>query len=240
MSDERKGLSAFLARHEPPCPHCERRIKVLAAGAVCPECGCGVTLRGVLVSMAKPRPTPWLVLLDAVIVLLLVWSILIGVGPSGHMGRGDLVCVSFAVWFGLVVVRVAVRRRAVVAVLPEDPPLPAEYLAGVDVPCPKCGYNLRDQKGEVCPECGKALSVQALHEDALSKSGLSVSNAIRPMVTAVAVTLCVLIATALVGVGVYLMIEKWSFGPLLIGAMAVPVAVVVVRTWLGKGKEGAK
>lgn len=29
-----------------------------------------------------------------------------------------------------------------------------EYLAGQDVPCVACGYNLRGNEGLVCPECG--------------------------------------------------------------------------------------
>lgn len=35
----------------------------------------------------------------------------------------------------------------------------AAYLAGRDVPCPTCGYNLRDLRGPRCPECGKSLSL---------------------------------------------------------------------------------
>lgn len=33
------------------------------------------------------------------------------------------------------------------------------YLAGRDVPCPTCGYNLRDLRGDQCPECGHSLEV---------------------------------------------------------------------------------
>jgi hypothetical protein len=29
-----------------------------------------------------------------------------------------------------------------------------------DVPCPSCGYNLRNLTGEVCPECGEALALR--------------------------------------------------------------------------------
>lgn len=37
-----------------------------------------------------------------------------------------------------------------------------EYLAERDVPCPGCGYNLRNLTGALCPECGKpAISVFA-------------------------------------------------------------------------------
>lgn len=33
------------------------------------------------------------------------------------------------------------------------------YLAGRDVPCPKCRYNLRDGVTGVCPECGAAIRI---------------------------------------------------------------------------------
>lgn len=36
----------------------------------------------------------------------------------------------------------------------------AAYLADRDVPCPRCGYSLRDLRGSVCPECGRALVMQ--------------------------------------------------------------------------------
>ena len=36
----------------------------------------------------------------------------------------------------------------------------AAYLAGRDVPCPQCGYNLRDLAGHRCPECGDALALR--------------------------------------------------------------------------------
>ena len=37
-----------------------------------------------------------------------------------------------------------------------DPLTPAD-LAGIDVPCPGCAYNLRDGVGGGCPECGRTL-----------------------------------------------------------------------------------
>jgi ribosomal protein L37E len=40
-----------------------------------------------------------------------------------------------------------------------------EYLAGRDAPCPRCGYNLRDLKDEVCPECGAPISIKKLTAD---------------------------------------------------------------------------
>ncbi|MEO1008619.1 MAG: hypothetical protein AAFX79_08635 [Planctomycetota bacterium] len=41
------------------------------------------------------------------------------------------------------------------------PPVPDELLVGYvrarDVPCPTCGYNLRDLATPTCPECGEGL-----------------------------------------------------------------------------------
>ncbi len=34
------------------------------------------------------------------------------------------------------------------------------FLAGRDVGCPGCGYNLRDGVGDRCPECGDELSLR--------------------------------------------------------------------------------
>ena len=38
-----------------------------------------------------------------------------------------------------------------------DDELLRQYLAGRNVPCPKCGYDLRDLSGTKCPECGRPL-----------------------------------------------------------------------------------
>jgi hypothetical protein len=34
------------------------------------------------------------------------------------------------------------------------------YLVDRDVPCPSCGYNLRNLAGEVCPECGEGIALR--------------------------------------------------------------------------------
>lgn len=39
-------------------------------------------------------------------------------------------------------------------------PLLIQFLLGADVPCPRCGYNLRDLQGNRCPECGDELRLQ--------------------------------------------------------------------------------
>ena len=45
--------------------------------------------------------------------------------------------------------------------MPEDAdPMLTAYLAGRDVPCPQCGYNLRDLVGNRCPECGDELALR--------------------------------------------------------------------------------
>jgi len=40
-----------------------------------------------------------------------------------------------------------------------DDELARLYLAGRDVPCPKCGYNRRDSDQATCPECAHALTL---------------------------------------------------------------------------------
>ena len=47
----------------------------------------------------------------------------------------------------------------------DEPPEPApdahllRFVAGRDVPCPACGYNLRDLQTARCPECGDELEL---------------------------------------------------------------------------------
>ena len=42
----------------------------------------------------------------------------------------------------------------------EDLQLLTEYLADRDVPCPRCGYNLRGLTAGRCPECGDHLQLR--------------------------------------------------------------------------------
>lgn len=42
----------------------------------------------------------------------------------------------------------------------EQRDLLAHFLAARDVPCPSCGYNLRDLQSSACPECGQPLNVR--------------------------------------------------------------------------------
>jgi hypothetical protein len=41
-----------------------------------------------------------------------------------------------------------------------DAALLAAFLADRDLPCPRCGYNLRSLTGGRCPECGDPLQLQ--------------------------------------------------------------------------------
>ncbi|MCE9590625.1 MAG: transposase [Planctomycetes bacterium] len=43
---------------------------------------------------------------------------------------------------------------------PDDPGLLVQYLTSRDTPCPRCGYNLRENKNQRCPECGEELKLQ--------------------------------------------------------------------------------
>jgi hypothetical protein len=42
----------------------------------------------------------------------------------------------------------------------DEPSLLRIYLAGRDVACPQCGYNLRELRGTRCPECGEELTLR--------------------------------------------------------------------------------
>ncbi len=43
-----------------------------------------------------------------------------------------------------------------------DAALLVAFLTDRDLPCPRCGYNLRGLTGDVCPECGNALAAMRL------------------------------------------------------------------------------
>lgn len=48
-------------------------------------------------------------------------------------------------------------------------PTPAEFLAGRDAPCPRCGYNLRSVRTGFCPECGLVLRLEIAGRDPLAR-----------------------------------------------------------------------
>jgi DNA-directed RNA polymerase subunit RPC12/RpoP len=55
------------------------------------------------------------------------------------------------------VVPIPVAANTAEPAVPTDSEFLRSYLAGRDVSCPTCGYNLRDLLGTRCPECGDEL-----------------------------------------------------------------------------------
>ncbi len=49
-----------------------------------------------------------------------------------------------------------------------------DFLAGRDVPCPACGYNLRGLAAPVCPECGLTLTVEGIRRSLRQRGGAAV------------------------------------------------------------------
>ncbi len=48
------------------------------------------------------------------------------------------------------------------------------FLAGRDIPCPACAYNLRGLGSPRCPECGAPLSVEGIRKAIRAKGGAPV------------------------------------------------------------------
>ncbi|MHC5023597.1 MAG: hypothetical protein ACYTGG_06755 [Planctomycetota bacterium] len=52
------------------------------------------------------------------------------------------------------------KLETVMIARPTDTDVLRAWLAGRDLPCPVCRYNLRDCAGESCPECGARLDLR--------------------------------------------------------------------------------
>ena len=95
-------------------------------------------------------------------------EILSETSPREKPSLWPFLCPGVAIFAGLAIWSGWVRslRHAAPAVGEDEPaddaensdPVLTSDLAGVDVPCPNCGYNLRDGRGGVCPECGLRLT----------------------------------------------------------------------------------
>ncbi len=67
---------------------------------------------------------------------------------------------------------------------PDAERLLLDFLAGRDVACPACGYNLRDLTAPTCPECGEALVLQVGRES--RRFGLLIATLVPCMFSGIA------------------------------------------------------
>jgi hypothetical protein len=89
--------------------------------------------------------------------LSVVWIFVPWLIPCGAMLLG------WVVWRGWTCSRLRAGTQATTAnEAPIFTPLSPEDLAGTDIHCPICRYNLRNGRGDRCPECGSALSVETV------------------------------------------------------------------------------
>lgn len=86
-----------------------------------------------------------------------VWIFIPWLIPCGAMFLG------WFVWRGWT--RSLLRAGTQATTANEPPiftPLSPDDLADIDIHCPNCRYNLRNGRGDRCPECGSALSVETV------------------------------------------------------------------------------
>lgn len=84
---------------------------------------------------------------------------------------------------------------------------------GRDVPCPRCGYNLRDMEHSVCPECGDALELEKL----IISAGTS-GHPANLLHTAVTLMLAIIAPPGLVLAGVFAAALVAGDAPEVVGA----------------------
>lgn len=85
-----------------------------------------------------------------------------------------------------------------------------DFLAGRDVPCPRCGYNLRDSVTARCPECGRRVGIAAL----LYTRSRVVRTWARPVAAAAAACIAIGLAVA----------QAWPSDPFAPVVLIVPAA----------------
>ncbi len=110
----------------------------------------------------------------------------------------------------------------------------AQFLAGRDVECPRCGYNLRDQTSDRCPECAHALtlSIQAQRPVPLGWYVALWSGAVCLFYVPFAGFLIALIASG--GLDVFLYWD-WRLGwPTVVGPVLAVALALVSRTSMSR------
>jgi hypothetical protein len=101
-------------------------------------------------------------------------------------------------------------------------PLTSADLAGVDVACPVCSYNLRDGMGGRCPECGEALTYDDLFPPVHDLSLFPAFDTKRPVPARRRVPLGIMTGTAF----------------MLAGALMVPAFMLASLDWRCKALGG--
>lgn len=91
------------------------------------------------------------------------------------------------------------------------------YLTGRDVPCPRCGYNLRDGVAGVCPECGAGIK---LHVHPVIKLPLAHGVGVFGLSTGAVLG----VVTAILG---------FSYGPIPLvgGGLAAAYSIIGLFVW---------
>ncbi len=117
-----------------------------------------------------------------------------------------------------------------------------EFLAERDVPCPRCGHNLRASNGRICPECGGAVAGMVILSrprvlERPTRAGAWTASFI--CVSAAALTHLILAAAALL---VSILITTTGFGPtsgiewpiaIVHGAFGFGLSIATIVVWKG-------
>jgi hypothetical protein len=112
-----------------------------------------------------------------------------------------------------------------------EPELLRAYLAGRDVPCGQCGYNLRDLVGRVCPECNTVIALSAQAADPMWRYRSVAIWAL--VVTAAGRVLIVLPILGSAIIGLMMNGFGWASYGLYTGAYAIGHLVTLIATcWI--------
>ncbi|MEO1716445.1 MAG: hypothetical protein AAFR76_04975 [Planctomycetota bacterium] len=104
------------------------------------------------------------------------------------------------------------------------------YLADRDVPCPRCGYNLRGVADPTCPECAGEISFRP---DAIRCEGMSENDrndVLVPVLIGLAFALCGTLCAAL--------IASWSGSPAWALVLFFAALGIVALAALARRKTG--
>ena len=89
------------------------------------------------------------------------------------------------------------------------------FVAQRDVPCPACGYNLRQLSRAVCPECGLALKL-SIGSDTPFKRAWAITLCINAMIAGIGVIFLLLMFAAGEAPSHEELILLWFYSPMLL------------------------